>query len=285
MMDRGRNLIFGIAGLVLLWSVSGWGQGVPLSTDTLRIVNVTAAVGDTGVRIPISLRNTLAVGGYGVRFTFNSTVMTARVSGNALITEHTSRTDTLPFFLSGGSVPQAGVVAFAEAVDVQQRPCPTCPVYHIPIGTGPVVLMIFDIPSNATPGTYNLVFQDDPLQPAAYNRYSDTTGFQLYAPVLANGTITITSPGGGPTNDPPVIASIPNQSVTEGETLTFNVTATDAEGGILSLQALSLPPNATFPTVSGPAHSPSYRAFPRVRLISPLPSERRMTAVLRCRGA
>src|SRR4030067_2161306 len=112
--------------------------------------------------------------------------------------------------------------------------------------------MRFDIPSNATPGTYNLVFQDDPLQPAAYNRYSDTTGFQLYAPVLANGTITITSPGGGPTNDPPVIASIPNQSVTEGETLTFNVTATDAEGGILSLQALSLPPNATFPTVSGP---------------------------------
>src|SRR5574341_1221157 len=251
MLKRGLGFLSFVAFLILTTSM-GWSQGIPLATDTLRIVNVTAAAGDTGIRIPIALHNTLAVGGYGVRFTFTSNVLIPRVSGNAIVTEHTSRSDTLPFFVSGGSVPSQGVVAFSEAVDVQQRPCPTCPVFHIAVGSGPVVLLVFDISPTAAAGTYNLVFQDDPNSPASFNRYSDTTGFQLYAPILANGVLTITSGGPGPGNDPPAIASIPNQSVTEGETLTFDVTATDPEGDNVTLQAVSLlPANASFPTVVG----------------------------------
>jgi len=250
MLNRGLGFLSFVAFLILTTGIA-WSQGIPLATDTLRIVNVTAAAGDTGIRIPIALHNTLAVGGYGVRFTFNSNVLIPRLSGNAIVTENTSRTDTLPFFVYGGSVPSQGVVTFSEAVDVQQRPCSTCAVFHIAVGSGPVVLLVFDVAPTAAAGTYNLVFQDDPISPASFNRYSDTTGFQLYAPVLANGVLTITG-GVTPGNDPPNIASVPNQSVTEGETLTFNVTATDPEGDNVTLQAVSLlPANSSFPTVVG----------------------------------
>lgn len=239
-----------IAGVTVLTTSASWGQIVPLLTDTLQIVNDTVAPGDTGVRVSIALRNTIAVGGFGVRFLYDSTVFTPRTVSGSLVFEETPRTDTLPKFIIGGSIPQPAVLTFSEVIDVQQRPCSTCAVFHIPPGTGPVVRFIFDVSPTAPAGTYNLTFQDDPQSPGSFNKLSDTTGLQLYEPRLANGVITVTG-GITPQNDPPLIVSIPNQSVVEGETLSFNVTASDPDGDNVTLQALSLPPNAAFPTVVG----------------------------------
>jgi hypothetical protein len=55
---------------------------------------------------------------------------------------------------------------------------------------------------------------------------------------LTNGTIKI--------NDPPVFTPINNRTVNEGKLLSFNVTATDIDGDILSYSALNLPSGATF---------------------------------------
>jgi hypothetical protein len=52
--------------------------------------------------------------------------------------------------------------------------------------------------------------------------------------------------GGGTTNTPPVLASIGNKSVTEGQLLTFTISATDADGDPLTYSASSLPSGATF---------------------------------------
>jgi len=248
--------------LILLSASAAWGQIIPLNTDTLRIVNVSAAPGDTGVRVDLHIRNTIPLGGWGIRFLYNTLVFTPRTSGTALIFQETSRQDTVPDLVNGGSITQPGVLTYTFAIDGTGccRGCSPCTegtdtgfARHIGIGSGVVVRLIFDVSPTAAIGNYTLTIQDDPGAPGSFNRFSDTTGISLYAPVLANGTFTITSPGGGPENDPPTITSIPNQSVLEGETLSFNVTATDPEGDNITLQATSLPPNATFPTVTGPS--------------------------------
>jgi hypothetical protein len=243
--------------LLFLSSLAG-GQIIPLSNDTLRVVNVSAAPGDTGVRVDIYIRNTIPLGGWGIRFLYDSLVFTPRASGTSLIFEETSRQDTVPAIANGGSVPQPGVLNYTFAFDgsscARDVPCPdTSFARHIGVGSGAVIRLIFDVSATAPVGNYNLTIQDDPGAPASFNLFSDTTGVSLYRPILTNGVFTVTTSGPGPGNDPPVIASIPNQSVTEGETLTFNVTATDPEGDNITLQAISLPPNATFPTVTGPS--------------------------------
>jgi PKD repeat protein len=54
-------------------------------------------------------------------------------------------------------------------------------------------------------------------------------------------TITVNN-----TNQPPVLSSIGNKSVSEGSLLTFNISATDPDGGTLTYSAATLPTGATF---------------------------------------
>lgn len=62
-------------------------------------------------------------------------------------------------------------------------------------------------------------------------------------------TVTVTEPAA---NNPPVLATIGNQQVNEGETLTFSVTATDSDGGqTVTLSASGLPSGATFNPSTG----------------------------------
>lgn len=52
-------------------------------------------------------------------------------------------------------------------------------------------------------------------------------------------------------NQPPVFATITNQMVYEGESLVFNVSATDPEGGLVTLSGGSMPAGASFDETSG----------------------------------
>ena len=56
---------------------------------------------------------------------------------------------------------------------------------------------------------------------------------------------TVTGPGGGG-NNPPVLGSIGNKSATVGNQLSFQVSATDADGDALTYSASNLPAGASF---------------------------------------
>ncbi|HEY5503853.1 MAG TPA: putative Ig domain-containing protein, partial [Sedimentisphaerales bacterium] len=59
-------------------------------------------------------------------------------------------------------------------------------------------------------------------------------------------TITITVSIVGSTNRPPVLAAIGNKSVNENSTLSFSISATDADGDPITYSAQNLPSGATF---------------------------------------
>jgi hypothetical protein len=59
-------------------------------------------------------------------------------------------------------------------------------------------------------------------------------------------TITITVSVVGSTNQPPVLAAIGNKSVNENSTLSFSISATDADGDPITYSAQNLPSGATF---------------------------------------
>ncbi len=85
---------------------------------------------------------------------------------------------------------------------------------------------------------------------------TSTTTYRLTA---SNGTTQATrdvtvAVGITPGNNNPVIQSVSGNpfTISQGETVSFQVTATDADAAdIITLQATSLPPNATFGTVTG----------------------------------
>lgn len=97
-------------------------------------------------------------------------------------------------------------------------------------------------------GTFRFTAADS----QAYHTYN----VSFYANDGVNGaTIQIVSinvvPSGSGGNHAPVFGSIGSQSVTEGQHLSFTVSATDQDGDYLTISASGLPPNSTFPTASG----------------------------------
>ncbi len=111
----------------------------------------------------------------------------------------------------------------------------------------PVTLSVIDtLPPNATftdsgNGLGSFVFSPDFTQSGSYpltfviTDSSSAADSQLV-------TILVTEAG----NQPPVLDSIGTQSVVEGDTLAFTITASDPEGDSLSLSAGNLPQNANF---------------------------------------
>ena len=116
----------------------------------------------------------------------------------------------------------------------------------IPRGSGPIAVMRFVVLDSAQPGSitsidFNSILPSD-------NLWGDSLGLNLWRPILVDGNFSIT---GGGFNQPPVISNIGNQSVAEGQILSFNVVAHDPDADPITLYAESLPENATFPQVQG----------------------------------
>ncbi|MFZ5470043.1 MAG: putative Ig domain-containing protein, partial [Myxococcota bacterium] len=75
-------------------------------------------------------------------------------------------------------------------------------------------------------------------------------------PLSASRTVTLTVTDA---NRAPTVSFIGNQTVAQGETLSFIVSATDPDGDTLTLSSSTLPTNATFSTSSGAfSFSPSF---------------------------
>lgn len=225
--------------------------------DTLQLVSLTVTPGQVNVRIDADLRNSVAAGGFSLRFRYDPNILIAQttifvdpITGDtttAIIAEETPRTNTQNWFLFGGAVPVAGLITFTAAGTFSED--------RVTAGSGPVVRFLFNVSGTITQDTtITVAFEPDPDVPLIYNTYSDSTGLNVYTPRLKNATIFVNAPGGGGGgNDPPVIDPISSpQEVQAGQTLGFSVRATDPDGGDnITLSAPLLPPNATFPTVSG----------------------------------
>jgi hypothetical protein len=81
----------------------------------------------------------------------------------------------------------------------------------------------------------------------AVTAYDNTGNESIYSNIVVSASLATDEP----TNSPPVLASIGNRSVAEGSTLTFIVTATDADDDSLSYSVSSLPSGAVFASQSG----------------------------------
>ncbi len=276
-----KKILFGLSFLITLLALSQsklWAENSPLSDspwhkfystgslnpdtvidvsgDTLKLVGLTVTPGQTGVRIEADLKNSRSAGGFSIRFRYDPNILipqTINVIDTAInettvviLTEETPRSDTQNWFLFGASIPVAGLVTFSAAGFF--------PADRVAAGSGSVVRFIFDVSGLVTKDTTIILrLEGDPNLPLVYNTYTDSVGLNVYTPRLQDGSIFINAPGGGgPGNEAPVIDPIASpQEVTAGQSLAFDVRATDPDGDTITLSAPLLPPNATFATVTG----------------------------------
>ena len=88
-------------------------------------------------------------------------------------------------------------------------------------------------------------FNWSPATPAGTYTVSITASDGLLTSAARAVTITVRA------NTAPTIAAVPNQTSRAGQSLSFNVTSTDAESDPITLSATGLPPNASFSVAAG----------------------------------
>ncbi|MEW5701503.1 MAG: cohesin domain-containing protein [Candidatus Zixiibacteriota bacterium] len=216
----------------------------PSILDTLRIINATAAVGDT-FDVDVYLRNVDSLGSFTFRIVYNTALIepltdTSAVGDTVKIELQALRGATI-WENFGASFGGAGVITFV-AVNWDIGVDAFMP------GAGATARMQFRVLPTATAQVTTIDFENDPNYPAAYNTITDAWASVFKRPVLTNGSVTITEGGGpGPGNDPPSIPVLPSPlSVNQGDLITFSVSATDPDGDSLRLRAFNLPTGAQF---------------------------------------
>ncbi len=227
---------------------------IDVSGDTLKMMELTVTPGQPSVRIDADLKNSVAAGGFAIRFRYDPNTLIPQTinvvdtvtneTTVVIITEETPRTNTQNWTFFTGGIPVSGVVTFFAVGTFSSD--------RVTVGSGPVVRFLFDVSANITKDTtIFLTLEPDPNFPLAYNTYTDSNGINVYTPRLQAGSVFINAFGG--INQSPVIDPISSpQEVTAGQSLSFTVRATDPDGDTITLSAPLLPPNAIFPPVTGP---------------------------------
>ncbi len=227
-----------LGGVILLFAVQSYAQ-----VDTLRVIDSYGAPAET-VSVPIWLDNSSNVSGICFRILFNPDTLTAlrvdtagtRVSG--IFTHFPDQIDN-----------NLGIVVWngLNFNDPYNN--------YLTAGSGPVAYVVFEVEYLASIGAQDsLLFVDG----GGYiNSLSDRWGGMII-PGLDNGLFTVS---GTPPNYPPVVHSVPDTSIYEGDYLEFTVTAHDPEGDSLTLRAENLPANSSFPTARDDSLTSSLFSF------------------------
>jgi len=219
--------------LLVFWFAFLWQAGsaqAQSTADTFYVVNTYGSPGDT-ILLPISLTNTISVMAYSYRIVFDSTYFRAldldtvgtRIGGlNTWMIGFNSEDGWANIVWAGGETfpPGRGVVSFVR---------------------------LWIKPSTPS-SSYLIRFEDDPNTPQNENSFSGGTG-NVY-PTLVGGYVITAPPG----HRPPILDPIPGgnqQSVDEGQTLSFLVSGSDLDGDSITLSSSNLPANSSFPTTSG----------------------------------
>jgi len=226
-----------VIAIFLAASWSGAQAQIYSDADTMAILDAYGNPGDTVGVILHMANHTIDVGGYLHRIVYDEELLEPVIIGDTLMSmECLDRGCQLEAYSGSFDVP--GVIRIL-AVSWHGN--------YIPMGRGPVMQVNFEVKQTAPPGTITILeFQD--LIPPQDNNWSQPMGGPILVPQLLPGNFSIL---GGGLNMPPVINFIGNQEVAEGQLLQFSVTAHDPDGDPITLTAVNLPDNASFPAVQG----------------------------------
>ncbi|MGB3092774.1 MAG: FlgD immunoglobulin-like domain containing protein [Candidatus Zixiibacteriota bacterium] len=265
-----------------------------VDTDTLFVVDTTAAPGDT-FWLTVSLTNdSIPVAGFSFWLEYNAsmiypdTIMTNPCGPDSLCTllviegYETERTAQIPgkWWVWGGRL-------LNNHLDTLKFNClapfDVSPYPHLPAGgSGPVVRFKFVVRPEAQPGdTTGIRFfywDPDPNVSNYANTLTDTIGADNFIPRTRNGIFTVS--GGGPGDNHCPVFTFPESDffqVNEGVTLEFDVTATDEDGDTITLTMDPLDPdglNYNFVPQIGEAvvtsrfdYTPAYDEYPATRYV------------------
>ncbi len=219
-----------VIAIFLAASWSGAQAQIYSDADTMAILDNYGNPGDTVGVILHMANHTIDVGGYLHRIVYDEELL------EAFSLECLDRGCNLEAYEGNFETP--GVIRIL-AVSWEGN--------YIPMGSGPVMQINFEVKQSAPPGTITLLqFQDE--IPPQDNNWADPMGGPILVPQLLPGNFSIL---GGGLNMPPVINFIGNQEVAEGQLLQFSVTAHDPDADPITLTAQNLPLNASFPQAQG----------------------------------
>ena len=223
-----------VIAIFLAASWSGAEAQIYSDADTMAILDSYGNPGDTVGVILHMANHTIDVVGYLHRIVYDETLL-----------EPVMITDTLMSAecLDRGCQLEASAVALVPGV---VRILAFSLEYYIPMGSGPVLQLNFVVKPTAPPGTITILEFVDEFPPTD-NNWVDRSG-GILVPQLLAGNFSIL---GGGINQPPVINFIGDQEVAEGQLLQFSVTAHDPDADPITLTAVDLPDNASFPAVQG----------------------------------
>ena len=185
---------------------------------------------------PFQLTATVPAGAVGAAVDVAVTNTLSAVTSNTLIGGFIYSANATPVLATIGprTVVENVHLTFSTSASDLDGPIPIMTASTLPTGAAYVDN------GNGT-GTFNWTptFTQAGVYPVTFYATDRTVPSAIDSEVVQ---ITVTDAG----NQPPVVAPIANQSVAEGQTLTFPVTATDADLDPLGLTATSLPTNASF---------------------------------------
>lgn len=225
-----------VIAILLAASWSGAEAQIYSDADTMAILDSYGNPGDTVGVILHMANHTIDVRAYLHRIVYDETLLEPlMVTDTIMSTECLDRGCQID---AEASALEPGVVRIL-AVSWEGN--------YIPMGSGPVLQLNFIVKPTAPPGTITILqFQDE--IPPRDNNWTDPMGELILVPQLLPGNFSIL---GGGLNAPPVISFIGDQDVAEGQLLEFSVTAHDPDADPITLTAVNLPDNASFPTVQG----------------------------------
>ncbi|MGB2696490.1 MAG: FlgD immunoglobulin-like domain containing protein [Candidatus Zixiibacteriota bacterium] len=181
------EIVIGV--LLILFYSSNISAQTFVPGDTLKVLDVQAFTGDSGVSVTVELKNSIPTAGFSLRLVYDPHLVTPHTtygdSDWAIVVAHrTDRSSGLGILQ--GVVREPGVLTFVGAVD-------WFPGYeYVSAGSGPVVEFEFAVnPSIPQDTVTYIMFENDPEHPSSYNNFSDTLGSGTYIPTLIGGTVHI----------------------------------------------------------------------------------------------
>jgi hypothetical protein len=238
-------------------------------TDTaFYVVSDSANPGDF-IWINIGLINNYMAGGFEFKLHYNTSLLAPeyvvviettqvdtglpRVDTNfSIIAEKTTRTEPLTWNIFEGGI-------WNRHLDTTSFIAAILPTSRLPIlakGRDPVVKIKFKVKDSATPGASDTIsfVAGVPGVTNIPNVYYDSLFETIYVPNTRAGTFTVKGGGGTPGNHYPAFTYMSlERQVNEGDTLRFNVTATDVDGDTITLSMVPWDTayHYSFPTIKG----------------------------------
>lgn len=223
-----RKLYLAVFCGILLLSASALGQSDSFGqTDRFYIDSVDVIAGND-ISVQFNVRNDEPLNSLSLPIKYNPALLTLKsLNYDGSRVEYIANKITTPAVVDSvnGHFLVGAFTVFEDA---------------LPAGDGLIFTAIFTVNQSAPIGAVTLI---DTLfyPPAGEMIFSEATTSQIIRPIFEAGKVAVVTG-----NQAPVIATIPNQYVFEGDSLRLNITASDLNNDNLTLVCSNLPTGANF---------------------------------------